>query len=46
MESNLDQLYHQVNDNLDLTPHLSFDKNGKPIIHTPEVEKFDIILSK
>ena len=44
MESNLDQLYHQVNDNynLGLNPHLSFDKNGKPIIHTPEVEKFDI----
>jgi hypothetical protein len=44
MESNLDQLYHQVNDNynLGLNPHLSFDKNDKPIVHTPEVEKFDI----
>lgn len=43
LQKNLDQLFHQVNDNynLGLNPHLRFDKNNKPVITTPSVEKPD-----
>jgi TnpA family transposase len=44
LKENLDELYHQVNDgyNLELNPHLRFDKANKPIIATPAVEKPDL----
>jgi TnpA family transposase len=44
LKANLDELYHQVNDgyNLELNPHLRFDKANKPIIATPAVEKPDL----
>jgi hypothetical protein len=44
LKENVNQLYHQVNDNynLGLNSHLRFDRADKPIIATPAVEKPDL----